>query len=298
MTPWKSLLLHLYYYGTYPYRWWANTCAAAERRMPVVVLFYHRIADDRANTCTTSNRAFRRQMLWLKEHFDMVSLEEAQRRVRSGDNSRPCVSITFDDGYAENCDQAIPLLIQQRIPCTYFVTLHNVLTGQPFAHDVAQGHRFPPNTFEQIRAIADAGIEIGSHTCTHPDLAKIQDEERLHYEIVGAGEELQRRLMRPVRYLAFPFGHYRHLNPRAFDLAHEVGYDGVCSSYGGYNLPGDDAFHLQRIHGDEEMIRLKNRATIDPRMANTPRFFYDDRERKSSCSQPAVPRAMSGRDDG
>jgi len=289
MPLWKLLLLHLYYYGSYPYRWWANTCAAAEHRTPVIVLFYHRIADDRANCYTTSNRAFRQQIRWLKTHFDLISLEEAQRRIRSGDNSRPCVSITFDDGYAENCDQAIPLLLQEQIPCTYFVTLHNILTGQPFAHDIVQGQHFPPNTFEQIQAMADAGIEIGAHTYSHCDLAQIHDEERLHYEIVTAGEELQRRLVRPIRYLAFPFGHYQHLNPRAFDLAHEVGYDGVCSAYGGYNFPGGDSFHLQRIHGDEEMIRLKNRTTIDPRRLHTPRFLYDHRDQSLPGCRESVP---------
>ena len=67
----------------------------------------------------------------------MVSLAEAQRRLASGRNDRPCVSITFDDGYADNCDQALPLLIRERIPCTYFVTTRNVIDGKPFPHDVA-----------------------------------------------------------------------------------------------------------------------------------------------------------------
>jgi peptidoglycan/xylan/chitin deacetylase (PgdA/CDA1 family) len=294
MSPWKSLLLHAYYYGTYPYRWWANTCAAAEHRTPVVVLFYHRIADDRATSYTTSNGAFRRQMLWLKSHFDMVTLEEAQRRIRSGDNSRPCVSITFDDGYAENCDQAIPLLIKEGIPCTYFATLHNVQTGQPFAHDIARGHHFPPNTLDQLRAMADAGIDIGAHTYSHPDMAKINDEGRLHYEVIGAGEELQRRLGHPVRYFAFPFGQYVNLNARVFDLAHEVGYEGVCSAYGGYNFPGDDAFHIQRISADEEMIRLKNRTTVDPRKVHTHRFLYDGPQPTPGVSPQVTPRTVSG----
>lgn len=274
MSPWKSLLLHLYYYGSYPYRWWATACATAEHRVPVIVLFYHRIADDRANSCTTSFRAFRRQIRWLKERFEMISLEEAQKRIRSGDNTRPSVSITFDDGYAVNCDQAIPFLIEQGVPSTYFITIHNMLTGRPFSHDLADGHRFPPNTLGQIRSMAEAGIEIGVHSYTHADLATINDEERLHYEVVTAGEELQQRLGRPIRYFAFPYGQYANLNPRVFDLAHEVGYEGVCSAYGGYNFPGDDAFHLQRIHGDEELIRLKNRTTVDPRKIHLSRFQY------------------------
>ena len=57
------------------------------------------------------------------------------------------VAITFDDGYAENCRQAIPLLVRNQIPCTYFVTLENVLEGKPFAHDVAHADRFPPTAY-------------------------------------------------------------------------------------------------------------------------------------------------------
>ena len=67
-----------------------------------------------------------------------------------------------------------------------------------------------------------------------------------------------------MRYFAFPFGLKRNLNPAAFRLAREAGYDAVCSAYGGFNFPGDDPFHLQRIHGDDEMARFKNLAFYDP----------------------------------
>ena len=278
----KSLLLELYYRASWPYRWWWHRRAAARRREPVVVLFCHRIADDRANPWTASNRTFARQIEWLARHFRIVALEEAQRRIRGG-NDRPCASITFDDGYAENCRQAIPLLIRRQIPCTYFVTLENVLQGKPFAHDVARGDRFPPNDLEQLRAMADAGIEIGAHTYTHPDLAQVTDEDRLYREVVEAGRELQALLGRPVRYFAFPFGQHDNLTSRAFQLARDAGYEAVCSAYGGYNFPGDDAFHLQRIHLDDDMIRLKNRATVDPRKVKTPRFAHETTDAKQSA---------------
>jgi hypothetical protein len=77
-----------------------------------------------------------------------------------------------------------------------------------------------------------------------------------------------------VRYFAFPFGQHANLDPRAFELAAEAGYAGVCSAYGGFNFPGDDPFHLQRIVIDEVMIRLKNWVTMDPRKLRTPRFEY------------------------
>lgn len=277
MPLWKSLLLHLYYYGTLPLRARRNRAEATLGRAPIVVLFYHRIADDGAGEWTYPTGLFRRQMEWLAPRFDAISLEEAQRRIRSGDNRRPAVCITFDDGYAANCETALPLLIEAQIPCTYFVGVENVLEGKPFPHDVARRRPLAPNTVEQLRGLAACGVEIGCHTRTHADLGAIRDRNRLHDEIVAAGEELQSAIDHPVRYFAFPFGQYANLNAEAFHLAYEAGYDGVCSAYGGVNLPGDDAFHLQRVPGDPTMIRLKNWLTGDPRKRSIARFEYDRR---------------------
>jgi peptidoglycan/xylan/chitin deacetylase (PgdA/CDA1 family) len=275
MSVWKQLLLSAYYYGTLPGRWWNAALRAADGQAPVLVLFYHRIADDCANEWTASNRTFARQMYWLKKHFDMVSLGEAQRRVSSGRNCRPCVSVTFDDGYADNCQQALPLLIREQIPCTYFVASRHILDGQPFAHDVALGRALTPNTPEQIRSLAAAGIEIGAHTRHHADLGKITDEYELHDELVGSKHDLEEITGKPVRYFAFPFGQHKNLNPDAFAMAKDAGFEGVCSAYGGYNFAGDDPFHLQRIHVDDDLIRLKNWVTVDARkLAMADRYEY------------------------
>lgn len=274
MPLWKQLLLTLYYHATRPARTWNYWREVSGDHLPVMVLYYHRIADDRANPWTVSNAMFVRQIRWLRERFDFISLGDAQQRIRRGYNPQPCVSITFDDGYADNCQQAIPRLIKERIPCTYFVTLENVLKEAPFSHDLVMGRRFAPNTLEQLRAMVAAGIEIGAHAYTHTDLGPITDPRLLRYEVATAKEELQAALGGPVRYFAFPFGHYANLNPAAFALAREAGYAGVCSAYGGFNFPGDDPFHLQRIPVDDDMIRLKNWVTMDPRKLRTKRFVY------------------------
>src|SRR5664280_674427 len=119
MLNWKQLLLTLYYHGTYPVRMWNYWHEVSKDHLPVIVLFYHRIADDRANPWTTSNAMFFRQIHWLRERFQFISLRDAQQRIGCGHNPQPCISITFDDGYADNCQQAMPWLIKERIPCTY-----------------------------------------------------------------------------------------------------------------------------------------------------------------------------------
>ena len=297
MPLWKQLLLSLYYDATCPLRAWNRRRWGLQGRLPAIVLFWHRIADDRANGWTTPNALFARQILWLEKRFTFVSLEEAQRRIRAGCNREPCVSITFDDGYADNCRQAIPLLIEKRIPFTYFVTVQNILTGELFPHDLAMGRRLPPNNIEQLRAMAAAGVEIGAHAFTHANLAAVSDRQVLHREVVTAREELQKALGRPVRYFAFPYGLHANLSQAVFAMSAAAGYSGVCSAYGGFNFPGDDPFHLQRIPGDASMIRMKNWVTMDPRKLHVPQFEHRAAAVGASCeaaNERVVCEAASG----
>jgi peptidoglycan/xylan/chitin deacetylase (PgdA/CDA1 family) len=272
MPLWKELLLSLYYHGSGPVRAWNRRRWAAAGRLPVVVFYWHRIADDCATPWTVSNALFAEEIRWLKKRFPLVSLEEAQQRLRRGDNRQTCVSITFDDGYADNCLEAMPLLIEEEIPCTYFVTVQNVVTGETFLHDLKLGQRLAPNTPEQLRAMAAAGIEIGAHAFSHTSLGQISDPLALCHEVFVAKEELQKAVGRPVRYFAFPYGLHEDLSAAAFGLAEKAGYAGVCSAYGGFNFPKDDPFHLQRISADDRPIQMKNWVTMDPRKLRTPRF--------------------------
>jgi peptidoglycan/xylan/chitin deacetylase (PgdA/CDA1 family) len=272
MHRWKRLLLSAYVAGSMPYRRRAARQAEAEGRAPIVVLFYHRVADDYPNPWTISCSSFTWQIEWLTRNVDVISLAEAQRRMREQDSRRPAACITFDDGYADNCRHALPLLVKQRIPFTYFVSTHYVLERRPFPHDADRGRPLEPNTLEQLRALANAGAEVGAHTSTHPDLGRIHDPDRLREEVIASADTLAEIVGRPMRYFAFPFGQRENLNREVFHLARQYGFAGVCSAYGGYNLPGDDAFHLQRVHADPEPARFVNWLTIDPRKRRLPRF--------------------------
>ncbi len=139
MGIWKLLILTAYYHASLPARWWIKRNLEAQRRTPIVVLFYHRVADDAATEWTMPNHTFIEQVSWLRRHFELISMEEVQRRMRSGANTRPALHITFDDGYSDNCRRAIPWLVEERIPCTYFVTVRNVLENRPFDHDSKLG---------------------------------------------------------------------------------------------------------------------------------------------------------------
>ena len=223
-----------------------------------MILIYHRIADVSPNDWTASTQQVSRQVDWLRRNFDLVSLAEAQTRVAAERNDRPAVSITFDDGYGDNCRFALPLLASLDIPCTYFISTRHILDDQPFPHDVAAGRPLLPNTPAEIRALADAGVEIGGHTRHHVSLGPDCDEATFFSEIVAGKREVEQLSGRAARFFAFPYGQHVNMCPRAFEIVREAGYEAACSAYGGYNFAGDDPFHLQRIHVDNDLVRLQN----------------------------------------
>lgn len=272
MNQLKQLALYGYYLATLPTRRRATAVRSARGQEPVQILFYHRVADEFPNDWTMSTRTFAKQIDWLRQRFDFVSMAEAQSRIASGRNFRPTVCITFDDGYADNMRFAVPLLLKHRIPITYFVATDFVLNRNPFPHDVAAGRPLAPNSLDELRQLARAGVDIGGHTRSHADAGRLSHESLVD-EIAGSKRVLEESLDCEVHHFAFPYGLHANLSGGAFRVALDAGYDGVCSAYGGYNFPGDDPFHLRRIHADPELVRLKNWLTIDPRKIHNQHDF-------------------------
>ncbi|MEO0529931.1 MAG: polysaccharide deacetylase family protein [Planctomycetota bacterium] len=291
MNLFKQSLLGLYQTATAGSRLRRLRGLAEEGRAPVTILFYHRVANTHPNDWTMPVKLFRRQLDWLGERFDFVTLGEAQRRLSSGMSRRPAVAITFDDGYGENCDAAIPMLLEQGLPCTYFVSTRIVQDQSAFPHDLKAGVRLRPNTVAEIKQMADAGVEIGAHTRTHPDLGSSTEPDWLHNEIVGSIEDIEHWTGRRPRYFAFPFGQVHNLTPDAMRVARDAGIEAICSAYGAYNLPERTSeelgpFHLRRVHADPEWVRFQNWMTFDARKlaANDP---IDDAEYLASVIEPS-----------
>ena len=70
--------------------------------------------------CFLDMAMFRRQMLYLREHFDVVPLAELPAAIANMP-SRPVAAITFDDGFMDNCTLALPILRELQIPATVFL---------------------------------------------------------------------------------------------------------------------------------------------------------------------------------
>jgi peptidoglycan/xylan/chitin deacetylase (PgdA/CDA1 family) len=99
---------------------------------PILVLGYHRVADLERDTQELAVRPenFRLQMRLLKRRCDLYRLDDAWPR-----SSRPAAIVTFDDGYADNATTALPILEEEEVPATFFVSVDAVERGREFWWD-------------------------------------------------------------------------------------------------------------------------------------------------------------------
>jgi len=242
---------------------------------PMFVPFYHRVANTHPNDWTISRGEFSRHVDYCQSRFDLIGLDEVQRRVNRNHSPRPSVTFTFDDGYAENMDFALPLLAERQIPCVYFVCVDAIENQTPFPHDVEAGVRLPVNTVADLREMSQWGIEVGLHTRSHVDFSTVTDPAVIYDEIHNAKQRLEDIVGDQVRYFAFPYGLPAQLTRPAIEAVSEAGMQGFCSAFGAYNLVGRDSFHVRRFHGDPNFSRFENWLSFDPaKVANEPKVDY------------------------
>ena len=267
----KDHTITAYRLATLPLRWCSGAMLRRMSQMPVTGIFLHRIADDNPNDWTITTEQFDAMIEWLEANVDLVSLDEAQNRLRHGNRGRVAVNISFDDGYADNCLHAIPMLIRKKIPFTYYVTTKHIKTGEPFPHDAELGQNQAPNSIDELRAMAEAGVELGAHTRTHANIGKLTELADIEYEIRGSREDLAEWIGYQPRHFAFPYGLAANLSDQAIQFLHDEGFESYCTAYGGYNFPQTHSpFHLRRFHGDPVLSRVKNWLSLDPRWMFAP----------------------------
>ncbi|TDC81461.1 polysaccharide deacetylase family protein [Actinomadura sp. 7K507] len=169
---------------------------------------------------TVSPARFERQMAWLRARglrgAGMAELLDAHADGRA----RGLVGLTFDDGYADFATRAVPVLLRYGFGATAFIVSGR--TGTYNAWD--DGPRKPLMTDDQIRTVADAGIEIGSHGRHHVSLPGTDDTE-LREELEESRAGLEEIIEGPVTGFAYPYG---HATSREVEAVRAAGYDYAC----------------------------------------------------------------------
>jgi peptidoglycan/xylan/chitin deacetylase (PgdA/CDA1 family) len=266
------------------------------------ILTYHRFPkhdgsepfDD--GVIDTSAEQFEEQLICLKKHFTIVGMDELCAFAAGASLPRNSVAITFDDGYLDNYQQALPILKRHGCKATFFVAtsfiserrvywwdraayvlkhatrpvieLHypsylrvelepdrglaifrllrfvkeasqsldlqrfldelSVATGVSWTRELER--EFAERllmSWDHVRALRAAGMDIQSHTRTHRILQTLSPAE-LRSELLGSRQDIQRELGEPARAVAYPVG--RPLGPSSpiraalVEAGYEVGF--------------------------------------------------------------------------
>lgn len=205
---------------------------------------------------------FGSQLDWLRESgTPVVKLSEVVGALGGGAAlPRRAVVITFDDAYEDFCEQALPALLARGFTATLFAVSGQV--GKTNAWDQARGEPSRPIlSWARLREVAAAGIEIGSHSRSHPDLRSLPDQE-LGEECRRSRLELEDGLGRAVRYFAYPHGRY---DGRVKVAVREAGYEAACAVLlRPWDMLRSEAYALMRVivHGTKSFSSFKRRVRL------------------------------------
>ena len=262
----KDVLFFVYLHGGYVQL--RDALRSLMGRSRVVVLYYHRVGG--SDVLTKPLIVFRNELEYLKKNYECIGLADLCARLRS---KRPfrrrAAVITFDDGYRDNFTVAFPALKEAELTATFFVATGFIGTRREFPHDLGEhvegppdSRHFPKLTWDDLRAMQQAGFEIGSHTINHTSLGQA-DSEIITQEVRGSLDALNQHLGQAPRPFSFPWGKRVDISERAIEEVKRAGYYAAASACGGANGRGSETFAIKRIDvGNGRMSKLAVRARI------------------------------------
>lgn len=191
----------------------------------LLILCYHAVSEGWPNVGTVAPRTLRRQLsALLRRGYAPRTLSDALREPPG----RKTLVVSFDDAFRSVFDQGRAVLDQLGIPGTLFVPTDFASAAAPMTWSTLgrwAGTVHEPElqcmSWDEVRELAAAGWEIGSHTCSHPDLTAVA-ADRAATELISSRQVCEERLQRPCHSLAYPFG---ARNGQVVGLAREAGYE-------------------------------------------------------------------------
>ncbi len=210
------------------------------REATVPILMYHHVgelppdADAIRRDLTVLPEEFEAQLAYLSdEGYQTIHLSDLILHLQMGHPLPPKpIVITFDDGYHDLFTNAYPLLKEYEFVATFFIITW-----------LADEGREDYLSWSEIKTLHTAGMEIGSHTYTHPDL-RGQPYNYIVWQVLGSKEAIEARIKEPVRLFSYPSGKY---DQPVVEVLKATSYWGAVAIGQGVHQSSDRIFELQRI---------------------------------------------------
>jgi peptidoglycan/xylan/chitin deacetylase (PgdA/CDA1 family) len=215
---------------------------------PIPLLMYHSISTDagpRFRKFTLSPEMFSAHLGYLFENqYTPLTVAQLADLMQDGPSSLPerPVVITFDDGFMDFYESAMPALHKYSFPATLFIVTGLVDGCSTWLKPEREDKR-KMLAWSQIVEIDRAGIECGPHSHTHADL-DIVPADLARKEIVLSKEVLEQKLGHAVTTFCYPYGHF---DIRVREMVEQAGYRAACAVRNAMSHLHDHRFSLARI---------------------------------------------------
>jgi peptidoglycan/xylan/chitin deacetylase (PgdA/CDA1 family) len=216
------------------------------------ILMYHKINDIPDNPTTVPIGRFDDQLGQVTElGYEVVDLDAVLDHYALGAPlPEKSVLITFDDGYRDVIDNALPVLAKHGFPAVIFVPVAFMGDTMPLPHEMhlaARGVRNTTLDWGLVRELDAAGVRVESHGISHRPLAEMSLDEAVR-EIAVSKLLLEDELGRPVRSYAYVKGSEAHFHPVHESLLKQAGYDVAFTSISRANGTAGNPFRLGRYN--------------------------------------------------
>ncbi len=206
----------------------------------IPILMYHYISDinrkttKEGRTLSVTPKVFAGQLDALKMN-GYTAIRFADLLSGATLPSKPII-LTFDDGYLDAAENALPALLLRQMVGTFFIISGKI--GR-------NGYM----TLNDIRLLTDNGMEIGAHTVNHPDLRKLTPQKQ-RFDIGESAAYLRKILNVPVKVFAYPSGMYKPLTP---SIVHSEEMPFAVSTHVGIATQASNPLILPRIRMNNSM---------------------------------------------
>lgn len=231
-----------------------HTASAAPRRIAIdppsaTVLCYHIVESPAAPLMHIDRETFRQHLQYLEmTGYNVIPLEHLYQYVTGKRPTIPknAVVITIDDGWRSTYTEAFPELQKRNFPFTVFI-YPNII-----------GKTANALTWDQIREMSDAGVDVQSHSLTHPFLTRRRHRSKgdkayaewLQKELAQSRKILEKETGRKVQFLAYPYGDY---DDQVAEASAAAGYTAALTCDFGRVKKGSDPLRMKRFVIDDRM---------------------------------------------
>lgn len=224
-----------------------------DKNSQIPVLLYHRIVRDKSDAgrhrIYVTEKQFIRQLEYLRKNdYKSITFRDLEL-FETMALHKPKLIITFDDGYEDNYTIAFPLLKKYGFNAVIFLVTG--MTQNEWGIKEGEPAKNLLNN-EQIIEMEKYGIEFGSHTVSHQDLLRLNNEDAFN-EIKNSKSDIEKIINKPVISFAYPFGGF---NDTHKNMVKESGYKYGIATNKGPNSLFDDFYQIKRIE-------VSNKTTLE-----------------------------------